>query len=352
MLDRAAPGSDPAGRDGYRGVNGAAGDPPLVSILVVTYKQHRLLARCLDSVATATRGLATETILVVNGVLLQPEHRAAASNGATLLHAPVNLGLPGGLQWARSHARGRYLAVLQDDVEVDERWLGPLLEILERDPSVGAVGSRVSQADGTPWGDGMIVARSGWGRILEPAPRPDADWAVDVCFSASCVVRTEAWDSVGGPNARLFPNQYVDIDLGLRLATADWSVLVSRDSVVRHVRNASTTEPQRTYLLVRNHRILVRDHRTTLAGRPPSFGSSDDFDEWLRHLSAVATRRRTTPPVHRIVRGPIPFATLVRDARIDARRVRLGQALFPLRVGLYRLRHAALRTLRRARPRS
>jgi GT2 family glycosyltransferase len=321
---------------------------PLVSILIVTYTQHRLLARCLDSLAIATRGFETETIVVVNGVRLQPEHRAAEFGGATLLHAPVNLGLPGGLHYARSHARGPYLAIVQDDVEVDEHWLGPLVDTLEANPSVGAVGSRVTRIDGAPFSDGMIVSRGAWVRLLDPESRADATWAVDACFSASCLVRGDAWDSVGGPNPRLYPLHSVDVDLGLRLAEADWSVLVARESVARHVRNASHTNWQRRYLTEHNRRIVARDHPGLLQHRPDRFGTDEDITVWLAHCAEVAARRREAAAPNRIPQPPIPLDVLIHDARVDARRIRIGYPLFRVRSAIgYRWR-AVVRLLRHA----
>ena len=214
---------------------------------------------------------------------------------ATVLHAPVNLGLAGGLHYARSHARGRYLAIVQDDVEVDEPWLEPLVETLDRDPTVGAVGSRIALPDGEPYGDGIVMPRKGWHTVVKTAATPDALLAVDACFSASCLVRADAWDSVGGPNPRLYPNQLVDVDFGLRLAEADWSVLMARESVARHLRNASTTSLLRRYLLPHNRRMMERDHRRLLAEHPEHFLDADAVNSWLAHCAAVAEQRRGAP---------------------------------------------------------
>jgi GT2 family glycosyltransferase len=264
-----------------------------------------------------------------------------------VLHAPVNLGLAGGLHYARRHARGGYLAVVQDDVEVDDQWLGPLVEILDSDPTVGAVGSRIALVDGTPFADGMIVAQRARSRVVEPAERPDSWWAVDAFFSASCLVRADAWDSVGGANHRLFPNGHVDVDFGLRLAEAGWSVLVARDSLARHVRNASTTSSLRRYAWQRNRGMVARDHARMLADRPEHFVGAEEV-AWLTHLSEVARQRRSSPPPKRTAAPAIPLPTLIRDARSDARRVRIGLTVFPLRLALYNVRSALVRSLRRA----
>jgi GT2 family glycosyltransferase len=324
---------------------------PVVSILVVTYTQHELFARCLDSLEVAADGFAVETIVVVNGVPLEHEHHAARARGAIVLHAPVNLGLPGGLHYARSRARGRYLAIVQDDVEVDAGWLGPLVDALDRDPTIGAVGSRITLIDGEPFGDGIVVPRRGVHSVVESAVRPGPLLAVDACFSAGCLVRADAWDSVGGANPRLYPNQSVDIDFCLRLAEADWTVVIARESVARHLRNASSTSMMRRYVLPRNRQMMERDHRRLLAGHPEHFLDNDDVDAWLAHCAAAAEQRRGAPHPPRTARPPIPFDVLVRNARADARRVRVGTAVVRARLALrYRWR-ALLRFVRRAHAR-
>lgn len=324
--------------------------PPVVSILVVTYTQHQLFARCLDSLEAGTRGFTTETIVVVNGVPLQPEHHAAKARGATVLHAPVNLGLAGGLHYARSQARGRYLAIVQDDVEVDEHWLGPLVEALDRDPTAGAVGSRITRLDGELYGDGIVMPRRGVHTVVKTATRPDALLAVDVCFSASCLVRADAWDSVGGANPRLYPNQSVDVDFCLRLAEADWSVLMARESVARHLRNASTTSLLRRYLIPHNRRMMERDHRRLLAEHPERFLDTDDVTSWLAHCAVLAEERRSAPLPKRSARPPIPLGVLVRNARTDARRVRVGAAVVHVRVALWFRLRGVVGSLRRTHP--
>jgi GT2 family glycosyltransferase len=236
---------------------------------------------------------------------------------------------------------------VQDDVEVDDQWLEPLLEVLDRDPTVGAAGSRVSLIDGTPWSDGIVVAHDGWGQPVTPATRSEDAWAVDACFFSGCLVRADAWDSVGGPNPRLFPLQHVDLEFGLRLAEAGWSVFVARDSVVRHVRNASTTSRQLRYLTVRNRQMLHREHHQILSGYPERFHSRADIDAWLDHLAVVARRRSGAPPPNGAARPAVPLSVLAHDARADARRVRVGWTLFPLRVQADRLRKKLRRDWRR-----
>jgi GT2 family glycosyltransferase len=312
-----------------------------VSILIVTHRQHQLLARCLESLELATRGIDAETIVVVNGVPMRSEHHMAARRGATILPVPVNLGLPGGLQYARSQARGRYLAIVQDDVIVDEGWLRPLIDVLESDPSVGEVGSRMASLEGEVYGEGMFVSRNGFISGVAPVTRENPTWAVDACFSAACLVRAAAWDSIGGPNHRLFPLGKVDVDLGLRLNAAGWSVLLAGASIARHQRHASTSSWLRRYLDEHNRRILLRNNRRFLASRPRGVLTVVEVNELLLEADERARRRRTEMRPHVPAQQPKPLARLKRCARVDALRVKVGLGVFRVRSALgYRLRAA------------
>jgi GT2 family glycosyltransferase len=314
-----------------------------VSVLLVSYMGYERIPHCLDRIEAATAGIDTETIVVANGVDLQDEHRAAETRGAVVLHSPVNLGFAGGLQFARAAARGEQLAIVQDDVLVDDGWLHPLLALLDQDPTVGAVGSRVQLLDGEPYGLGMFLDRDLRSHLLEDAPGEVSDWAVDACFSAACLVRASAWDGVGGPNHRLFPLWMVDTELCMRLYEGGWTVMVSQDSVARHGRHTSTTSWARRHLDERNQRIVNRDHRELRRGRRARLGS-DDLESWIERCAIAAASRSKNPPPNPPPRQPVPFDQLASDARRDARSVQWGYRYFRARSAVgYRLRNAGRR---------
>lgn len=309
-----------------------------VSFLVVSYTGHERLAACLDGIDVVGAGVDAETIVVVNGVEPRAEHRAAEARGATVLRSPVNLGFAGGLQYARSAASGEHLAIVQDDVVVDRGWLGPLLDVLDREPTVGAVGCRMLLFDGEPYGIGMFTDRNLRTHLFHDPPARATEWAVDACFSAACLVRASAWDGVGGPNHRLFPLWMVDTDLCLRLHESGWTVMTTEEAVAHHRRHSSTTSWARRHLDERNQRILDRDHRELLRTRRRR-PEPDDLEHWIERCAVAAARRREHAPPDPPRRAPVPFDQLVRDARRDARSVRRGYRAFRVRSAIgYRLR--------------
>jgi GT2 family glycosyltransferase len=311
---------------------------PVVSILLVTWKRIDLLEECLQGIAAAKPAAPFETIIVNNAGPRTAARVEAIAAGAQVVHTRRNLGLPGGLRLARSMARGRYLATLQDDVVVEAGWLDRLVERMEEDPWVGIVGSRIELPDGDSM-CGLYLYRSASGVRPEPRPGP---MPVDLCNSASMLVRARAWDDAGGPSAELFPLAFVDFDLCLRVARCGWIVEVLPRSSVRHKWHQSTPSSMRSYTVRRNGRLVRRWHSTWLAQRP-SGGSVDDL---RARLEARAAEIRAKPPPAGKEASPLTRADLARLEKI-ARRGEVRLASGRLAVKIYRGAKAAWRFLRR-----
>ena len=312
---------------------------PLVSVLVVTYTQHARFARCLETVREHTTDVSHEVVVVVNGER-RPEHEAAAAAGATVVFAPRNLGLAGGLHAARSRARGRYLMLVQDDVEVRAGWLRPLLAVAEADESVGAVCGRVELFDGKLQQEGRIVWRGAYLTALGDPRVPGVRRAVDTGGTSALLVRAEAWDAIDGPDLGLYPLMYVDIDLALSLAESGWNVMVEPRSVVAHGLGQSTPTELRKYLLARRRRRVARRHAATLRRHEVRDGTPDSLARAVERCARAADERRNRR-AFASRRAPAPRRSmdqLVRRARWEAVRLRIGYAVWPVRVFLWRCR--------------
>lgn len=64
-------------------------------------------------------------------------------SGAIVVDSPANLGVAGGDNRARSVARGQYMALIHDDVDIMPRWLESLVETMLGRPEAGAVASQL-----------------------------------------------------------------------------------------------------------------------------------------------------------------------------------------------------------------
>jgi GT2 family glycosyltransferase len=272
---------------------------PFASILIVTWKRVDMLQACLERIAAVKSSTPYEIVIVNNGGARTAARVEAIASGARIVHTRVNLGLPGGLRLARSMARGRYLAILQDDVLVEEGWLDRLVARMDEDPWVGIVGSSVEVPGGHRQCGLYLLGGLTW---LHPTAEPVAV-PVDLCISASMLVRARAWDDAGGPSPELFPLGYVDFDFCIRVARCGWIVEMVASSFVRHKRHQSTSAQLRAYTVERNAKPVREWHAAWLAQRP----KKATLEEMRSLLEARARAIRARPPPRG--KDPPPFTS-------------------------------------------
>jgi GT2 family glycosyltransferase len=272
---------------------------PAASILIVTWKRIDLLEECLTRIRAVRPAVSYEIVIVNNGGARTAARIEAMASGARIVHSRVNLGLPGGLRLARSVARGAYLAVLQDDVVVEEGWLDRLVARMREDPWVGIVGSSVEVPGGHRVCGLYLLGGLTWLHpTADPAPVP-----VDLCTSASMLVRARAWDDAGGPSPELFPLGYVDFDFCIRVARCGWIVETLSASLVRHKWHQSTSPVLRAYTVEHNAKPVRRWHAAWLAERP----QEATLEEMRIRLEARARAIRAKPPPRG--KDPRPFTS-------------------------------------------
>jgi hypothetical protein len=112
---------------------------PVVSIVVVNYNGLQHLQDCLPSI-TKTQYSNFEVILVDNGSTDRSvEFVKRNFPSINIVRCKRNSGAAGGYNIGILHAKGKYVVILNNDVEVDLNWLSPLVELMEKFPNVGAV---------------------------------------------------------------------------------------------------------------------------------------------------------------------------------------------------------------------
>jgi GT2 family glycosyltransferase len=241
-----------------------------VSIIVLFLEGSPWIERCMDSLRRRVpASLAHEVIVLANGVAADVPLPVRDEGDVRVLRSRVNLGFGGGCNWAARHATGDYLVFLNDDATVEEGWLQGLVEVIESDQHVAAVGSvvltpgrNVEEAGRVVWSDGTshpIGSRLAGSRMELPSVRE-----VDYCSGCSLLVRRAAWEAVSGFDNRYFPAYYEDVDLSLAMRVRGWSVVCSSASRVVHQRSVSTPLLWRRFLGLRNHDAFVDKWQTAL----------------------------------------------------------------------------------------
>lgn len=277
--------------------------PPRVSVIIVSWNARHLLARFLPSVV-ATDYPDLEIILADNASTDgSAEWVEAAHPGVRVVRHPENWRFCRGNNAAIPHATGKYLVLLNNDVEVTPRWLHPLVELMESEPDVGAVQPKLLQTDdrtrfeyaGASGGHlddyGYPFARGRLFDSLEPDrgqydDRANIFWAT----GAALLLRREAIDEVGLLDERLEMHME-EIDLCWRLWRAGWRVCVEPASTVYHLGGGSLPQgdPRKVYYNFRNSFLLLHKHlpRPVMARLAPRRYALDT----VAGLRALATGR-------------------------------------------------------------
>jgi GT2 family glycosyltransferase len=241
-----------------------------VSIIILNWNGKRYIDRCLEATAAQTFS-DFETILIDNastdGSVDSLEERWP---GVRVVRLPRNLGFAAANNLGARLARGRWLALLNNDAFARPDWLASLVRAAELHPQYSFFASRILQAepgdriDGT--GDVYHVSGLAWHRDRNrPLDQAQADY--DEVFSAcaaSALYEREAFLSVGGFEEN-FISHHEDVDLGFRLRLQGHRCLYVSDAVVEHVGSASYgVESDQTVYHV--HRNLVWSYVTNMPG--------------------------------------------------------------------------------------
>jgi len=244
---------------------------PTVSIIIVTWNALPLLKQCLPSVI-ATNHDSFEIILADNA----SEDGSAEWVKKTypdvrVVTHPENWAFCRGNNEAIPHARGKYIVLLNNDVEVTPGWLTPLVESMDQDPLVGAVQPKLLQYTDRhrfeyAGGAGGFMDRFGYpftrGRIFfsmeDDEGQYDDERDIFWATGAAVMFRRSALDEVGLLDEQFFMHME-EIDLCWRLKRAGYRIRVNPRSTVYHIGGGSLPygNSRKAYYNFRNSLLML-----------------------------------------------------------------------------------------------
>jgi len=119
-------------------------DYPSVSLITINYNRKDLLKNCLDSIFCLDYPLNDLEVIVVDNGSSDGSYEFVSKNypKVKLIRNPINnYCLSNNL--AIKNAQGQYIGLINNDVELDKNWLKELLKVMQTDPSIGAVTSKI-----------------------------------------------------------------------------------------------------------------------------------------------------------------------------------------------------------------
>ena len=189
----------------------------------------------------------------------------------TIIDLKNNLGFAGGYNKALSDLRHEYFVLLNQDVEVSQGWLEPLIEMADEDKNIAAIQPKIKWQRNKNQFE-YAGAAGGWidkngftfcrGRLFDTIENDEGQfedaqeifWASGACM----LVRRDVFIKAGMLDADLFAHME-EIDLCWRIHRHGYKVNYCPKSTVYHVGGGSLPQgnPFKTYLNFRNSLVLL-----------------------------------------------------------------------------------------------
>jgi O-antigen biosynthesis protein len=207
---------------------------PLVSLIIPTKNNVKLLRQCLDSILLKTSYTNFEILVIDNGTD-QPEtldylQSLRSNSRIRVIRDNYAFNFSAQNNYAVTFAQGDVLGLINDDIEVASAdWLTEMVSHALR-PGVGAVGARLWYPDETLQHAGMVLVGGVARHVHKHLPKGETGFngraVLTQNFSAvtgAClVVKKALFEQVGGLNDQELAIGFNDVDFCLKLVEAGY----------------------------------------------------------------------------------------------------------------------------------
>lgn len=217
---------------------------PKVSVIISVYNNLRFTSHCIKSIIESSPKNSYEIIIADDGS--DDETLQWCSKVKNLKH--IITGKQQGFimnnNIAATHARGEFIAFLNNDTLVRAGWLDNLVDTFDKHTNVGLVGSKLLYPDGILQEAGGIVWKDGsawnFGRNQNPN-NPEFNYTrdVDYCSAAAVMIEKSFFNKLGGFDRKYIPAYYEDTDLAFRVRAKGKRVMYQPNAQVVHFEGKS-----------------------------------------------------------------------------------------------------------------
>lgn len=236
-----------------------------VSVVIVNFNGLAYLEKCLQSIFSAdAEGICLEVILVDN--CSTDDSRAFVSGtfpGVRVLENDRN-NFARALNLGISNAAGDYVALLNNDMAVDQNWLQAATEMMMGDERIGAVQSKIRfMGNGRINSAGVEAVEDFYFRDIgfdeKDAGQYDTPRELEYFSGGAVLLRRACLSDVGG-----FDEDFImyceDVDYSIRCRRKGWKIFYAPASLVHHKYRGSASSALCEYFCSRNRLFCIAKH--------------------------------------------------------------------------------------------
>ncbi len=249
-------------------------EKPVVSIVIPVWNNWPFTFNCLDSILENTNEVPYEVIVVDNGSSDETPFMLKKVNNIKLINNSTNIGFVDACNMGAKVCNGKYILMLNNDTQVTKGWLGSMVELVERDKSIGMGGAKLiypdgklQEAGGIVWNDPVNLAWN-YGRYDDPG-KCEYNYVkqVDYCSAACLLIKKELFERIGLFDQRFAPAYFEDTDLAFSVRKLGYKVMYQPKSEVVHFEGTTagvnTSEGYKSYQMI-NQRKFYEKWKDTL----------------------------------------------------------------------------------------
>ena len=212
---------------------------PSVSIVLPAYNGWELTYKCLESIMENTAGVSYEIIIGDDASTDETRNIKEYIKNIQVVRHEKNLEFLFNCNKAATYAKGDYILFLNNDTEVRPNWLSSMVELMERDSTIGMTGSKLVYPNGQLQEAGGIIWKDASGWNFGNRQNPDVSEfnyvkETDYISGASIMIRTSLWEKIGGFDIRFAPAYCEDSDLAFEVRKHGYKVVYQPLSEVIH----------------------------------------------------------------------------------------------------------------------
>jgi len=242
-------------------------ETPKVSIVIPVYDGIWITLRCLRALQRNKDRVLFEIIIVDDSSTDMTRDALRNLRGVRVIRNASNMGYLKSTNLGASHARGEFIALLNNDTEPISGWLDELVDLMESDSSIAIAGSTLIFGDGRLQESGGQIFCNANAWNIGRGSDPSGDEfkfvrEVDYCSAASILIRSDFWQKMNGFDERYIPAYCEDSDLALSAWANGYRVVVCPTSWVIHHEGSShgnsTSHGTKKYQLLNTRKLFAK----------------------------------------------------------------------------------------------